>query len=481
MKTKYCKRWFAFILLATVIVACSDSQVTATVTNVPATATPTITLPPPTATIAPTATAIPLVWKQIYSGQDFERDTVTGFVIDPKDPDMLYVGTENAGIYKSIDGGLSWRPIQPAEISTDIRQSLERSLERYRDVDAPITKTASDGKSRQYRKNATRWEISENGGQSWREFSPVGYPISRAITFDQSGNVYVYRYPNLIKFSPDGRNRTALGNPDIGDIVTELFISRADANTIYASGNGLAVSKDGGLTWLKLNNGLGIQKFALMIGMGVSPILYTLMGDCIDLGGNKGMNQPLYRSLDGGTNWEFVNVTGCHLVKDANGATVYRIDDHSAWIWRSRDRGSSWEKVPIPINPLSVQPRRIITFVAHPSKSGTLHAYFKESWEGNFEGAFAEYISEDYGHKWKRKDSQPSAKPCYGSTLQFIDAYRPMAIDPFDGNHVFVIDNGMLLESHNSCDTTQTFATTPNTNMNSIAFDPNQPGMVYAG
>jgi hypothetical protein len=56
-----------------------------------------------------------------------------------------------------------------------------------------------------------------------------------------------------------------------------------------------------------------------------------------------------------------------------------------------------------------------------------------------------------------------------------------MAIDPRDGNHVFVIDNKTLLESHNSCDTTRTFITPPSTNMNSIAFDPNKSDILYAG
>lgn len=56
-----------------------------------------------------------------------------------------------------------------------------------------------------------------------------------------------------------------------------------------------------------------------------------------------------------------------------------------------------------------------------------------------------------------------------------------MTIDPSNGNHVFVIDNGILLESHDSCDTTKAFATAPNTSMNSVAFDPDQSNTIYAG
>lgn len=80
------------------------------------TASPTLTILPtiteiPTEAPAPSPTPIPLAWKRVSLGQEFPRDTVTAFAIDPKDKDVLYASTENAGVYKSIDGGLSWRPV----------------------------------------------------------------------------------------------------------------------------------------------------------------------------------------------------------------------------------------------------------------------------------------------------------------------------------------------------------------------------------
>jgi hypothetical protein len=93
----------------------------------------------------------------------------------------------------------------------------------------------------------------------------------------------------------------------------------------------------------------------------------------------------------------------------------------------------------------------------------------------------AGYVSEDYGQNWKKMDSLADAKLCYGSTLQFIDTHHPMAVDPLDGNHVLVIDNGTLLESHDSCDTTSAFANPPSPIVNSIAFDLMDSNMLYAG
>jgi len=275
-----------------------------------------------------------------------------------------------------------------------------------------------------------------------------------------------------------------LGKPDVG-FVTAIAISPVDSDTIYVGGEGLSVSRDGGLTWTKLNNGLGNGKLQLDAGTGDVPILYIQPGECDDFfnlsegpEGSWDTKQSLYISTNGGSTWGLASDVGCHLIKDADGSTLYRIG-MSSWysgkasrgiIWRAQDGGKLWERVLTPVG--------IRTLAANPFQNGRLNIY--TSFDGRGEHNI-EFISEDYGHTWKRSDPLIDTKPCYGSTLQFIDAYRPMAIDPFDGDHVFVIDNGSLLESNDSCETTSTFETPPNTSMNSITFDPNSPDTIYTG
>jgi photosystem II stability/assembly factor-like uncharacterized protein len=266
-----------------------------------------------------------------------------------------------------------------------------------------------------------------------------------------------------------------------------IAISPHDPDTIYVARHGIAVTKDGGLTWTKLNNGLGNTNLDLAAGLGIERTLFLLPGECKGelTAGKRDITQSLYLSTNGGGTWDFVTEMGCHLIMDANGSTMYRLSTNywwtgearMGWLWRSQDGGRSWRRILIP--------QAIETIVAHASQTGHLYGFgrdtfYKTSINPNFQEKYY-FDSSDYGNTWKEQEPPAGTKPCYGSTLQFIDAYRPMAIDPSDGNHVFVIDNGTLLESHDSCDTTELFATPPNTSVNAIAFDPKTATTVYAG
>jgi photosystem II stability/assembly factor-like uncharacterized protein len=284
-----------------------------------------------------------------------------------------------------------------------------------------------------------------------------------------------------------------MGKPGVGTgitAVTVISISPFDPETIFVGGKGISVSKDGGLTWAKLNNGLGNTVLQLEADLNGAGILYSLPGECERIlirsyEGETIPSQALYRSNDSGSTWDFASETGCHLIKDANGSALYRLGDSDwysggAWrgiIWRSQNEGESWDRL--------TTPNFIQTVVAHPSQPGLLYGFTKNPYYRSYLNPnFPEeeyYYSEDFGETWKKQEQPASTKLCYGSTLQFIDAYRPMAIDPFDGNHVFVIDSGILLDSRDSCETTSAFGTAPNTSMNSIAFDSENPDTLYAG
>ena len=569
----------------------SPAPTTATV-SVTATIIPTMTVEP-TITPSPAPTAIPLEWKRISIGQEFERDTVAALAIDPKDQDVLYAGMKNAGIYKSIDGGLSWRPAHYGLSNTQVESlSIDPQNQRilYAGTMGGIYKTEDGGEnwSRFFEgisllmdpqdsahlyvrdsegiyestDQGNNWKtvystsedcpgtifswaihpidgeslfviggekcewgvyLSNDGGHAWTLVNKIGIPRGANIldwgvdklavgldergkldihpyetaAYDSTGSVYTYWDSQLRKSSPGDDRTITLGRPDVGKsmtAVTVIVISPFDPDTIYIGGEGLSVSRDGGLTWTKLNNGLGIGTIQLNAGLGDTPILYIQPGECGKVEvysqghrmGQDDAGQPLYLSTNGGQSWELSLHAGCYLIQDADTSTIYRVGqdwiwstDYShvlEWLWLSRDQGNTWQTNNIMdvYNPF--------TIVAHPFQNGILYAYSSRTFRHPGYGGEKTFKSVDYGNNWKTADATgKDLKLCYGSTLQFIDAYRPMVIDPSDGNHVFVIENGTLLESHDSCDTTETFATAPSTSMNSIAFDPKNSEIVYAG
>ncbi|NOH02492.1 MAG: hypothetical protein HND47_11325 [Chloroflexi bacterium] len=602
--------------------------------DIPPTSTsiPTITLTPtkteiPTETPIPTLTPIPLAWKRVWLGQEFPRDSVSALAINPKDPEVLYAGMKYAGIYKSIDGGLSWSPahhglgnahigsllVDPqnpnilyagtmggifksedsgenwAEIGAEIDVSGVEAMASYwnlsqdhysgiyllmdpqdsshlyaRDHDN-IYESMDQGESWKTVYSSQEgcpgkiysWMIhpidgktlfigagmdceagiytSTDGGQTW---APVrlldrtqNYLIESAAlsvgldgqgntyfywglhsrsnfsalfhidsgvwrtiltfdppaAFDSAGSVYFGCDTFLCKFDLDEKQRLRLGKPEVG-VAAVIAISPHDPNTIFFAGEGIAVSKDGGQTWSKRSNGLGGMLVTLETGEETPPILYMLQEEKCEIirispwnpAESNEPGQSLYTSKDGGQTWELSTDVGCYLIKDAREPTLYRIGlvlqhdregNSYRWLWRSQDSGKSWTKVFLPEGgaTLTAQGRLLYLYLGIFLGDGTAPPYH---WE---------YVSADYGREWRTLKPPKEPKLCYGSTLQFIDAYRPMTIDPSDGNHVFVIDNGILLESHDSCETTEPFAAAPNRSMNSIAFDPNNATTVYAG
>jgi len=225
------------------------------------------------------------------------------------------------------------------------------------------------------------------------------------------------------------------------------------------------------LVWKQISTGDkfgygGAGTLQLETGQGT---LYLLRGECIRGRDRSTIEQPLYRSKDGGVTWEYLGKRGCFLIKDADGKAMYRLatdsDRFNPWIWMFFNKGVEWFEIRTP--------SAVRTLVAHPSQNGVLYAYDDQP-PSNM------YVSKNYGYNWEVSGSN-TIRSCYGSTVYFIDAYRPMTIDPHDGNHVLYVDHGGLYESHDSCNTTSYIDEDKIPYVNSVSFDPNNSNTLYIG
>jgi photosystem II stability/assembly factor-like uncharacterized protein len=145
---------------------------------------------------------------------------------------------------------------------------------------------------------------------------------------------------------------------------TALAVNPLSPNVVYATMDhgGIVKSTDYGDTWQTINNNIGRTRLADVELDPLNPdILYVAAAE----GKGYGLGE-LYRSLDGGTHWEFLtSAFGIEkwpstramviLPQDADGDQVSDVIYVGAWageegsdrggIWQSSDEGTTWQQI----------------------------------------------------------------------------------------------------------------------------------------
>jgi photosystem II stability/assembly factor-like uncharacterized protein len=230
------------------------------------------------------------VWKTTDAGRTWTPifdDQPTGSIGDlaiaPSDPNIIYVGSGEGlqrpdlsvgdGIYKSADGGKTWRNLGLGEA-----EQIGSIIVDPRDA----KKVFVAALGHPYGENPERGVFrSVDGGETWQK---VLYKD------DNTGAIQV-------EFDPK--------NPDV--IYADLWAARQgpwENGAWQGDGSGLYKSKDGGDTWVQLTNGLPTTQEGLgRIGIGISrsnpDILYATV-DAPQSGG-------IFRSDDAGQSWRRVS------------------------------------------------------------------------------------------------------------------------------------------------------------------------------
>jgi photosystem II stability/assembly factor-like uncharacterized protein len=217
-----------------------------------------------------------LAWRSI--GPAAVGGRIDDFAVLDANPDMMYVGTATGGAWKTLDGGITWKPIfehvGPMSIGAiTVSQS------------DPSTVWIGTGEANN--RQSSSWGAgvfkSTDGGSTWTFMGLAATQHIGRIVIDPRNTNVVYVAalghlfgPNeergLYKTTDGGKNwtRVLFINPDTG--VVDVKLDPQSPDTIYAAayerrrtafgfnGGGpasaLYKSTDGGETWKKLVNGL---------------------------------------------------------------------------------------------------------------------------------------------------------------------------------------------------------------------------------
>ena len=231
------------------------------------------------------ATAAGGVWKSVNAGLTFapifdgEGSFSTGAIaIDPKNPNVIWVGSgeNNAqrvvaygdGVYKSIDGGRSWKNVGLKE-----SEHIGRILIDPRNSD--VVYVASQG---------PLW--SKGGERGLYKTTDGGSTWSRVLHVDD------WTGANDVQMDPR--------NPDVLVATTWQRQRRTCCFVAGGPGSGVHRSTDGGKTWVKSQTGFPAGDIG-RIGLTISPanpnVVYAIAEASQGRGG-------FFRSTNGGVSWE---------------------------------------------------------------------------------------------------------------------------------------------------------------------------------
>ncbi len=326
--------------------------------------------------------------------------------IHPANPDIMYIGGDIEGVYKTTDGGQTWKLI-----NNNLVQDIYSSDIYY------VTNIVLDpvNPDRIYLCTLSGLFRSNDGGQTWEPlyvlndgestFTPVAdvaidptntdrifmgrgepallgaqdYSTSRFEPWSPDPNI-----PGELYLSEDGGQTWHLLPLDLPEGMSINDILLLDSQTLLVSTMvGVYKSTDGGQTWTASNTGLphtntyGFQWVPTFPAPTIFLTLHTI-GDVQQ--GESTFQGGIFRSTDLGNTWE--DITGNLPRFDASNELFYaywRIavhPDQPNRLYIANSRGGSWEKAGIYVTDNALAPHPTWTLLYAPQRGAWLKPPF---------------------------------------------------------------------------------------------------------
>lgn len=297
------------------------------------------------------------VYKTMNGGESWERTNLTkapvfSIYIDESDSNIIYACTIDEGVLKTTSGGLNW-------------QSLNLGVPQT--VQFPFFEITFDPNNKDIGYIASRWGLfkSIDGGNNWNLTSLLGdfdhsvYDVS--IHPNSSDTVYAgligwLTRKDLYRSADQGETWINLRLTNGEEGIAKILFDPVNPNTIYvaAFSNGIFKSTDNGVTWKEINDGL----------KHTDPPLYEIVQSIAIDESNPNIlyadNGGVVKTTNGGENWFRIDSALFELDEDIHISRVTYLDDKiyvssadygqgnyrsKGGLYVSSDEGLTWSKL----------------------------------------------------------------------------------------------------------------------------------------
>jgi photosystem II stability/assembly factor-like uncharacterized protein len=290
-------------------------------------------------------------WMPI-NGHVMRGQHITALVIDPVDTDIVYVTTES-GVYRTADGGITWDKFSDGLDTTQIRR-LEMT------TSGKLLCGTLGYELYEYDQRFTQWrqmKAFDNFGTFWPIWNerPLYQYTSLLFHPTDPDIIYFGTFPAGIYRSDDGGESWRESNVGwTNDGVFSLVFHPDDPNIIYAGTyNGLNRSLDAGAYWEMCDNGWPDEQWVFSIDF--DPRDPDVMYACSKNGENEGTGREGFRgtvmkTTDGGASWFEItegldiNQEFYKIIVDRWDPDVLYLATQNKGVFISYDAGAQWRE-----------------------------------------------------------------------------------------------------------------------------------------
>ena len=283
-----------------------------------------VAVDPTNASIIYAGTATNGVYKTIDGGVSWTKTvtgltnlSVTALAIDPVTPATLYAGTYGGGVFKSTNSGASWSNVAAGYLTNALNLASSATLYAGT-LSGGVYKSINSG---------TTWNTANSGMTNAYIWSLAIDPVNPAILYAGTLNSGIYKSTN------GGTGWTAIntGLPTPLSSVKTLAVDPATPATLYAGiqAGGIYKSTNSGASWSAVNTNLS--------NLNVSRVAIDPLTPATLYAGTLGGG--IFNSIDSGATWAAysttltnLNIRSLAIAKTNPTATVYAGTDDGVFV-----------------------------------------------------------------------------------------------------------------------------------------------------
>jgi photosystem II stability/assembly factor-like uncharacterized protein len=383
------------------------------------------------------------IWE--FMGPTNIEGRITDIELLPGDPETIFTGTAQGGVFKSNDNGLSWLPVFDKQTSLSIGD-IAISKSNPEIIYVGTGEANAGGGSLTY--DGIGVFKSNDGGQTWgysglENCGSIGrmvvhpnnpdivYVAAMGRLFSDNGERGVYKttdggitWEQKLFISDSTGAVDIVINPENPEIIYAAMwerVRRPERRSYGGATSGIYKSVDGGDTWTELTNGLPSSaddkgRIGIDICDAYPNVLYAIYAD------KTGFFKGIFKTENGGISW----------IKKDNGIDNNVYVSYGWWFGRIKAD---------PVNPLIAY---VIGFYPYKTANG--------------------------GNSWSN----------ISSWTMHVDQHA-MAINPDNNNKIYIGNDGGFLKSLNGGNTWSGFKKLPITQFYTCEIDEQHPERIYGG